>query len=566
LQSLSASLGQNELYERLLCSFARREVTKHEPGRSEREVARAVEDELRRLSIVAFAMFNRNGQWVTEADLAADLRAVYGDRQPVPAAHDLRAPLGSAEIVLGRFFFVHRARAVRDDTPLQTYEFLHATFGEYLVARLTLLVLRDMVVRDAATTLSMAIGRIDDDFLHAMLSYASLAVRAPIVGFLTDLMSTLAADERAAIVDLVTRLFRVAHQPQPPRAFDRYQPQPVGVPVRHAAYSANLVLLAVCAAGRIRGRELYGPGVDAATAWCKETLLWRSQLNADDEFGSFVNTIAVERIFDDDGKDVALSLRHTPTAEIPTDLYWTYDIRPDDPRRHVSFGPSTQQINYWRRRANFMCRQSDDVTMHALEPMAQTLPALISTYINATDGSAVSGAHVLMRAWLHTLGEEPASQAYRQWTDLIYRGCAAWDQTTRAGCAVLLLDALTVDQRVDTETVAHVMTVSTVLLDVGQHPMVRTRLVRCGLRFLDNETPAGRKIATFVSIALGSAPRTIGDDPLAVEAWLRLTESGITHPLSANEVRATLASLPRPRPDLEARLRSLTDGVRTVAP
>src|SRR5262249_58024271 len=98
------------------------------------QMAALVEAELQRLSLVAFAMINRQRQWVTEAELETDLVALIGRR--ADASSDFRAPLTQADLTLGRFFFVQRAQAVRDGSRLQTYEFLHATFGEYLAARL----------------------------------------------------------------------------------------------------------------------------------------------------------------------------------------------------------------------------------------------------------------------------------------------------------------------------------------------------------------------------------------------------------------------------------------------
>lgn len=128
LQRVEVDLPQRELYERLLSSFARREVVKHRDGSPDRELDLAVEKELCRLSVVAFAMFNRGSQWVAESDLDADLLALFGPPATAAAAPDLRAPLRAGEIVIGRFFwfFVHRAQASRDDTYLETYEFLHA--------------------------------------------------------------------------------------------------------------------------------------------------------------------------------------------------------------------------------------------------------------------------------------------------------------------------------------------------------------------------------------------------------------------------------------------------------
>ncbi|MCW6004375.1 hypothetical protein K1W54_07230 [Micromonospora sp. CPCC 205371] len=157
LQQHDGLQGSGELYERLIVSFAQREVLKDDPVLVDRtaEEAPALARELSRLSLVAFAMFNRNSQWVTEAALAADLTALLEPQAQRTPTAGLRAPLGAAESALGRFFFVHRSQAIRDDKPLATYEFLHATFGEYLVARLTVLVLRQMGAHESATKIAL---------------------------------------------------------------------------------------------------------------------------------------------------------------------------------------------------------------------------------------------------------------------------------------------------------------------------------------------------------------------------------------------------------------------------
>jgi hypothetical protein len=87
-------------------------------------------------------MFGRSAQWVTEAGLRR-----FESVGPRRAAAGRYAP-ETAECrgtVLGRFFFVQQARATRNEETLRTFEFLHATSGEYLVARLTWRVLLDLV-------------------------------------------------------------------------------------------------------------------------------------------------------------------------------------------------------------------------------------------------------------------------------------------------------------------------------------------------------------------------------------------------------------------------------------
>src|SRR5205814_5059723 len=96
----------------------------------------AVEAELLRLSAVAFSMFNRGRQWVTEDELSADLAVLLGTHGGPGLASGFNEPATPAQIVVGHFFFIHQAQALRDNRHLTTCEFLHATFGEYLIARL----------------------------------------------------------------------------------------------------------------------------------------------------------------------------------------------------------------------------------------------------------------------------------------------------------------------------------------------------------------------------------------------------------------------------------------------
>ena len=178
LQRADATFGEAELYERLLLSFAGREILKSGADMPGSQFREAVERELLRLSVVAFAMFTRGRQWVSEAELDADL-PLCSARPSAAAPAGLPAPLSAAQIVIGRFFFVHEAQATRDNTRLRHHEFLHATFGEYFIARL---VIREL--GDLAVTARLAAGRTrpeptDDAFLHALLSYMPLTTCAP---------------------------------------------------------------------------------------------------------------------------------------------------------------------------------------------------------------------------------------------------------------------------------------------------------------------------------------------------------------------------------------------------
>ncbi|GGO08834.1 hypothetical protein GCM10010116_17990 [Microbispora rosea subsp. aerata] len=290
LQRGETGLSQAELYERLLTLFARREVRKHRPGLPDEQIDQAVELELRTLAVAAFAMFNRGRQWVTTDDLNSDLAALV----PAPAAQTatFQAPLSRADRVIGKFFFVHQASAERDGGKLQTYEFLHATFGEYLVARMVRDVLRGMVARETAPA-DPFFGRPqpDDGLLYALLSFSVLTERQPIVEFLRDLLPAL---DREPTVDLLVRLLHAA-ETRTDHSYADYRPKPSTFITRCAYYTANLVILASLTADGIKGSTLF-PGVEhPGLAWHRLTSLWHSRLN-NDALDSLISRYQVERL------------------------------------------------------------------------------------------------------------------------------------------------------------------------------------------------------------------------------------------------------------------------------
>ncbi|WP_182907802.1 NACHT domain-containing NTPase [Microbispora sp. H13382] len=277
LQRGETGLSQAELYERLLTRFARREVDKHQPGLPDSQAVQAVEMELRTLAVAAFAMFNRGRQWVTTDDLNGDLAALL----PAPPSQttSFQTPLSQADKVIGKFFFVHQASAVRDHASLQTYEFLHATFGEYLIARMTRDVLRRMVTREIATAGDPFLGRPqpDDGLLYSLLSFSVLTERQPIVEFLRDLLPAL---DREPTVDLLVRLLHAA-ETRTGDSYPGYQPKRSTFITRYAYYTANLVILASLSADGITGSTLFPDDEHPGIPWYRLAALWHSRLSND---------------------------------------------------------------------------------------------------------------------------------------------------------------------------------------------------------------------------------------------------------------------------------------------
>ena len=282
LRLAGEGLNEAELYERLLVAFTEREVHKSHPGLSGPDLSRAVEEALLNLSITAFAMFNRGRQWVTEEDLDEDLGILVPSSSGPPAdASGFRRPLTAAEEVIGGFFFVHRAQALRDDERLKTYEFLHATFGEYLIARLITRELADLAEELAFARSRNRPTKPDDSFLYALLSFAVLTTRANVPWFIEyGIARRVPDDKRDVLVRHLCESFTDSLETRTGNPYDAYRPVHAVAPRRYAVYSANLLLLGVLTADRpLRGSDLF-PREDSdaiVTRWHAFGRLWHSQ-------------------------------------------------------------------------------------------------------------------------------------------------------------------------------------------------------------------------------------------------------------------------------------------------
>ena len=281
-QDNTEELARAELYEGLLSEYVNREVRKYKSGLSKSAHARLVAAELQQLSIIAFALFNRGKYAVTEGEIDSDLTA-FGLRGNVPerAFSEFSHHVRPAQLVVGRFFFIHQSRSLYDDTWQDSYEFLNGTFGEYLVARLTFHTL-DRIVKLAAYDRNLAprLGSdLADDELWALLSFAPLTDRQQIVSFLAEFFQRLDVVQRTEHREILSNLFRNALQPRQ-NDYSGYAPIFLGAPARHAAYSANLTILNVLAAAHPLSSKTFLTAGDFTMAeWQRLALLWNSQLS-----------------------------------------------------------------------------------------------------------------------------------------------------------------------------------------------------------------------------------------------------------------------------------------------
>lgn len=389
-------LGHAQLYEQLLMRFAEREVRKTHDGLDSKGLQRETEREFLRLSVVAFAMFNRNRQWVTEDELNTDLPALLGDSAPASSqSAGFRAPLTPAQIVIGQFFFVHQAQAIRDDVRLTTCEFLHATFGEFLVARLVARELEDLARTAELTAERTRPGRPDDGFIYALLSFTPLSARATTIEFLSDLIDIMPPARRTVLRTLMLSLFRTSLEIRHSTDHDEYEPVRLTAPARAAAYSANLLTIVILVGGEVTGADLFPGTSDTVSEWRAHATLWRSQLPPDG-WAWLASSLNFRRAGAAGSRDILVGPIQDEPAHQPIDPYWSFD---QQERGENDNGWSWVRTDYeaTRRESYLLCETDQDALIHALEPFENGLVSAISTFAGYWDDHCVSAAHALIR-------------------------------------------------------------------------------------------------------------------------------------------------------------------------
>ncbi|UBU10548.1 NACHT domain-containing protein [Nonomuraea gerenzanensis] len=390
LRDLPEDLHEAELYERLLHDFAVREVGKTRPGLAEEDLARAVEDELLHLSITAFAMFNRGLQWIAEPDLDADLRALLP--QETQQSEGFRRAVSRAEGVIGGFFFVHTSQALRDEQRLKTYEFLHATFGEYLVARLLVRELADTAGDLASAVSRRRPVRPDDAYLRALLSFAALTVRAPVVDFLRHgLRRTVPHGERLLLRRHLCELFSESLLARPGSPYDAYQPVRAELTALCAVHSANLLLLAVLAADEpLAGTELFRveQPEHANERWRRIARLWHSQLGRA-EWDSLIHTLRVRHSLQGETRTFQVAFDRDPLFDSRDLVFFTWPGSPTvNPARlragdliwmrEISFRDDTTLGHLFANLLPYLTEIDTDLSAHPRSPVADLLAVLLS--------------------------------------------------------------------------------------------------------------------------------------------------------------------------------------------
>lgn len=284
------------LYERLLTSFVRREVRKTSEELKDSQLNREIEQELFHLSIAGLAMFNRDSQVVTDVELDRDLKAILSESGEVSPGQSFAPALSRGQRLLGRFLFVNRSEA--RDRPIgsatgesaspdvqvtRSFEFLHATFGEYLVARFfTILIEGSRKELMPVHPWDQAQEVIDDYMLRTLFSMQAISKRRQIVRFMHEIFN-LKGKPDAGTEITIRRLLRRSMWPIAiAEGLSGYSPKKVDTVTRHAQYSVNLVLAFAAWCGRVDVEELLDShAVDFRPVWRRLVLLWESRLDPD---------------------------------------------------------------------------------------------------------------------------------------------------------------------------------------------------------------------------------------------------------------------------------------------
>ncbi|MFD3514579.1 NACHT domain-containing protein [Streptomyces sp. NPDC058657] len=520
-------LGAADLYEELLTSFAVREIGKSGEGLDERLLAAHTERELQRLSLIAFGILNRRRQWITADELDQDLAALLG--RPDLRSADFRAPLGQAEIALGRFFFVQRAQALRDEHQLVTYEFLHATFGEYLAARLAVQVLAGLLGQRPA----LALGRVsvDDDLLYALLSYNLLASRQ-MLRFVEARLARLPASDRERLADLLVTVMEDARE-RGGHQYADYRPIRRATAARHGKYEANLILMTVLLRGSVTASRLFPDAADPAGIWWHRTQLWRSALT-EQEWTDFALALEVRRGWADGRRELTVE-RRTADEFVAQDIdpYWLF--------RHPPGSDTYEQERSWSRTYWYEIQHkmgvaggtNDSIVRHALDPMFRHLGAAVTSFVGeARGGTATSYAHDLTELWLRSaLGAPEAELAghYRRCTHLLQHA-RQLDEGFRHRAVALVLAQLRTDaSRLPVEVVGEVLlaAISAAPGELGE-TMARIAVDRLDEAGGDGQgTPTAEVWALVTALvralhAFGSSTRAVSD----VRQWVMDASAG----------------------------------------
>lgn len=176
---------------------------------------------------------------------------------------------------------MHESRASRGTGGSERgFEFLHATFGDFPAARQIVAALTDLA-EDRDYLRRRPGSTLDAGLFHALTSFTTVTRRQPLWEFCQGLIARLDAGTLRSCQELVLELLPESGFPHPTWTLAGYEPERRTMAARQAAFSANLMCLAVLLTdGPTDAAELTSEPVPIM--WARHALLWLSHLDHED--------------------------------------------------------------------------------------------------------------------------------------------------------------------------------------------------------------------------------------------------------------------------------------------
>jgi hypothetical protein len=248
-------------------------------------------------------------------------------------------------------------------------------------------------------------------------------------------------ERRDVLQSVLLELFYDALNPRHEARYAEYEPLNLPVPARYAAYTANLMILAVINGGQIKGSMLFPRSVDIVREWRNLALLWRSQLPAEGWSG-MTDYVVIDRVWEDDKREFLLRLSEHPVSVPHYDQLWAINCAPDDymraeePVSYHNYSIWTyEEFDRIERQTYFTGDTAESACVHALEPLANYLggSAVVAFHSYWHDRS-VSAANALINLWIVSAQDssvDKLTEAFDECLRITLHGFAPFDVNTR---------------------------------------------------------------------------------------------------------------------------------------
>ncbi|MDQ2587112.1 hypothetical protein CKY47_24625 [Saccharothrix yanglingensis] len=309
--------------------------------------------------------------------------------------------------------------------------------------------------------------------------------------------------------------------PEPEHA--RYAPQGLPVTRRIAAYTANLVVLAVVVKGAFVASSLGGSS--GQRAWQSLAFLWRSQVSAE-EWDSLTEVLDI-RIRQADSADVEVELRRGAPVFDRVDVdQLFYDVKGEVGEGYFFSALDVAEFPRWER---FCVSDRGYQVLHLVEPLMENLEPNPELFI-VSDGRARSVSHLLLVVPT-SQSEERRAGAFEACLTHLSKSGADFSP-----CWTILFDAPARDD------VASLSMLRLVMAYGDGSGAEADSLIGCALRFLRSGGDWEEASPIFARYMSSCSPKSVAESPVClIELGFNLSGPPITG--FARDVRSLLGRL-----------------------